>query len=206
MIIDDPLAGVQALIVDWDGTVVDSQQANYTALNQALHPYDIRLTRDWYQRHSGLSITDLLTEIAAIHGDLPTNDIITDSRRRLLAAMHQLRPQPATIDLIDWAHDRGLPCAVASGATRHLVAAGIRALRLSHLFAAVVTRDDVTAGKPAPDLFLTAATRLGVDPSRCLAVDDAADGITAARAAGMRVITLRHGQLYPSTVQTEPGS
>jgi beta-phosphoglucomutase-like phosphatase (HAD superfamily) len=59
----------------------------------------------------------------------------------------------------------------------------------------VVTREDVRAGKPAPDLFAEAARRLGVPPAQCLAVDDAPDGIAAAQAAGMRVLTLRNGRL-----------
>jgi HAD superfamily hydrolase (TIGR01509 family) len=66
----------------------------------------------------------------------------------------------------------------------------MRTLRLTQLFVAIVTREDVQHGKPAPDLDLRAATMLGVEPQHCLAVDDAADGITAAREAGMRVLTL----------------
>ncbi|WP_192772345.1 HAD family hydrolase [Plantactinospora soyae] len=84
---------------------------------------------------------------------------------------------------------------------------GIDALRLGHLFAAVVTRDDVANGKPAPDVYLHAAALLGVDPHRCLAVDDAADGITAAASAGLRVLTLHHQQLrWPDTLPHHPGS
>lgn len=148
---------VEALIVDWDGSVVDSQQANFTALSDTLRPHGIQLDRDWYRQRAGLSIIDLLREVAAIHGDLPTTEVIAASRQQLLTGLHLLRPVPATIDLLHSAHERGLPCAVASGAVRTLVAAGIRALRLDHAFAAVVTREDVEHGKPAPDLYLRAA-------------------------------------------------
>lgn len=195
MIIDEALDGIDAVIVDWDGTVVDSQQANYHALNQALRPHGVYLDRTWYRDHAGLSIVDLLTEIIAVHGELPTTEIVATSRQRLLAGLDQLRPVPATIELLDHAQDRGLPCAVASGAIRPLVAGGISALHLAHLFAAVVTREDVHHGKPAPDLYLRAAALLNVTPQRCLAVDDADDGVTAARLAGMRVLTLRDQRL-----------
>lgn len=67
-----------------------------------------------------------------------------------------------------------------------------------HEFAAVVAREDVTHGKPAPDLFIAAARRLDVPPDRCLAVDDAPDGVTSARAAGMHVITVVDGHLAPT--------
>lgn len=199
---DDVLDSIAAVIVDWDGTVVDSQQANFTALNHALRPYRVKVDQQWYRQHVGMSITDLLTEVAAVHGELPTTKIIAASRQRLLANLHQLQPIPATIDLLDHAHDRGLPCAVASGASRTLVEGGMQALHLAHLFAAVITREDVHHGKPAPDLYLHAATTLGVQAKHCLAVDDAADGITAAREAGMRVLTLHDEELsWP-----EPGT
>ncbi|MEV4709592.1 HAD family phosphatase [Actinoplanes sp. NPDC049316] len=195
MTVDDLLSDAAAVIVDWDGTVVDSQDANFTALSAVLLPYGVRLDRPWYEQHVGLSIAELLTEITAVHGDLPTRTIIGASRARLLAGLDQLRPIAATIELLDAAIDRGLPCAVASGAARVLVDEGIRALNLGHLFTATITREDVTRGKPAPDLFLRAAGVLAVNPRCCLAVDDAADGITAAHDAGMRVLTVQRGQL-----------
>ncbi|GGN38353.1 HAD superfamily hydrolase (TIGR01509 family) [Actinoplanes campanulatus] len=197
---DDLLQGTAAVIVDWDGTVVDSQDANFAALSAALLPYGVSLDRPWYEQHVGLSIADLLTEVAAIHGDLPTSTIIEASRARLLASLDQLQPVAATIELLDAATDRGLPCAVASGAARVLVEGGIRALNLGHLFTATITRENVACGKPAPELFLHAAGVLAVDARRCLAVDDAADGIAAARAAGMRVLTVRQGRLVPTHV------
>jgi HAD superfamily hydrolase (TIGR01509 family) len=195
MITEDILDGVDAVIVDWDGTVAESQHVNFTALNQALHPHGVQLDRHWYRERAGLSIIDLLSEIVAVHGDLPTADVIAASRRQLLAGLHQLQPVPATVDLLERAHDRGLPCAVASGAVLPLVIGGIRVLRLGHLFTAVITGEEVPNGKPAPDLYLHAAACLGADPHRCLAIDDAVDGIAAAHAAGMRVLTLHHQHL-----------
>lgn len=84
--------------------------------------------------------------------------------------------------------------------TDHLTAAGLRVAYLPDL-AILDTGDrlDVPPGKPAPDLYLAAAPRhLDVPPSRCLAVDDACDGVTAARAAGMNVLTLLDGRLAPA--------
>ncbi len=203
MITGDVLAGVHAVIVDWDGTVVDSHQANLSTLNQALHPCGVQIDPAWYHDRSGLSIRDLLAEITAVHGDLPTAEIIAASRQRLLANLDQLRPVPATIDLLTRARDRGLPCAVASCAVRVVVHTGIHTLRLHHLFAAIVTREDVRRGKPAPDLYLRAAALLDVPAGNCLAIDDAADGIAAARAAGMLVLTVHHQTLCWADTQPD---
>jgi HAD superfamily hydrolase (TIGR01509 family) len=114
-----------------------------------------------------------------------------------MATTAGLEPIAAVVELLDAAADRGLPCAVASAAARRVVDAGIDALHLRHFFTAVVGVDDVPHGKPYPDLYLHAADRIGVPPADCLAVDDAPDGIIAARRAGMRVLTIADGRLRP---------
>lgn len=102
---------------------------------------------------------------------------------------------PAIVDVVRQARAADLPCAVASGAGAILVHTGLEVLGLTDHFAAVVTRDDIERGKPAPDTFLEAAHRLDVNPNDCLAVDDAPDGILAARRARMQVLLIQNGQL-----------
>ncbi|MFE4512662.1 HAD family hydrolase [Kitasatospora sp. NPDC056783] len=185
-----------ALILDFDGTLADTRQSHEDALRTALLPYGIVLDAAWYARHVGLSIGDLL---AALPGGrtLPRDEVIARSRAHLLAEVHTITPIACTVKLLRRARAAGLPCAVASGASRQLVGPGLDALGLHGEFAAVVTREDADRGKPAPDLFLTAARRLGIAPRRCLAVDDAPDGIAAARAAGMRMLTMAGAHLAP---------
>src|SRR5690349_19055523 len=112
MITNELFDGIEALIVDWDGTVVDSHEANYTALNHTLRPHGVQLDRPCYLEHAGLSIVELLAEVTAVHGDLPAARIIAASRQRLLAGLRRLEPVPATLELLDHAQNRGLPCAV----------------------------------------------------------------------------------------------
>lgn len=185
---------VDALIFDFDGTLADTTPGHEEALRAALRPYGIDLDHDWYSRHVGLSIHDIL-EALPDGQSLPHNTIIQRSRAHLLATMHTITPIACVVSLLHRTRRAELPCAVASGASQVLVAPGINALGLTPTFATVVTREDVTHGKPAPDLFIEAARRLDVPPGRCLAIDDAADGITAARAAGMQVITVIDGHL-----------
>ncbi|MDT9695900.1 MULTISPECIES: HAD family phosphatase [Streptomyces] len=187
---------VQALVLDFDGTLADTRRGHEDALRAALQPYGVALDPDWYGRHIGLSIHDLLAVLPGGR-DLPHSEIIQHSRTHLLATVHTITPIPCVVELLQQARRAGLPCAVASGATRLLVAPGLDALGLKDAFAAVVAREDVTRGKPDPELFLTAARRLGVTPERCLAVDDAPDGIDSARAAGMQVLTVIDGHLTP---------
>jgi beta-phosphoglucomutase-like phosphatase (HAD superfamily) len=190
-------AGIDAVIFDFDGTLADTTPRHEQALRAALQPHGLGLDHDWYRRHAGLSIHDLL---AALPGGrpLPHDEIIRQSRAYLLATVHSITPIACAVSLLSAARGAGLPCAVASGASRLLIHPGIDALGLRHAFAAVVVREDVTHGKPAPDLYLAAARRLGVPPDRCLAVDDAREGVASAQAAGMHVITIADGHLVPA--------
>lgn len=185
---------VEALVFDFDGTLADTTDSHEQALRAALQPHGLDLDHDWYRHHVGLSIHDLLTTLPS--GQLlPHDEIIRHSRTHLLATVHSITPIACVVTLLRAARRAGLPCAVASGASRLLVHPGIEALGLTDEFAAVVAREDVMHGKPAPDLFAEAARRLDVAPDRCLAVDDAPHGVTSARAAGMQVITVIDGHL-----------
>ncbi len=83
-----------------------------------------------------------------------------------------------------------VPMAIATGGTRMVIEKTLKAVGISDWFDEVVTAEDVLNGKPSPEIFLKAARLLGVDPSRCLAVEDAQDGILAAQLAGMQVIAI----------------
>jgi beta-phosphoglucomutase-like phosphatase (HAD superfamily) len=187
-------AGIDAVIFDFDGTLADTTPSHEQALRAALQPHGLDLDHDWYRRHVGLSIHDLLATLPGGR-HLPHDEIIRRSRAYLLATVHSITPIACAVSLLSAARRAGLPCAMASGASRLLVHPGLDALGLRYAFAAVVAREDVTHGKPAPDLYLTAARRLGVPPDRCLAIDDAREGIASARAASMHVITIAGGHL-----------
>lgn len=190
----DMLAQADGLIVDYDGTLAGTAGAREAALAHALAMHAVQLDLPWYRAHAGLSIQDLLAQMPAAAG-LDHAAIIRASRAHLLEGLDRIEPIPAVLHLVRLAHAYQIPCAIASGTSGQLVHPGLHALGLTALFTAVVVREDVPRGKPAPDLFLEAARRLGVAAERCLAVDDAYDGEQAARQAEMAVLTLRDGKL-----------
>ena len=83
-----------------------------------------------------------------------------------------------------------VPMAVATGGTRMVIEKTLKAVGISDWFDEVVTAEDVVKGKPSPEIFLKAAKLLGVDPTRCLVVEDAPAGILAAQLAGMKVVAI----------------
>lgn len=206
LIISAALHGCRAVLFDWDGTLADTHERNYRSLCDALAPHQVTIDAQWYRQHCGLPILDMLAQVPT-PVRLPVDQILAASRARLLALTTPatLAAIPVTVELAQRARAAGLPCAVASGAGAVLVNTGLDVLGLTELFSAVVTREDVEHGKPAPDTFLEAARRLDVDPEDCLAVEDAPDGVTAARRAGMRVLLVRDGQLmWPPADLTMP--
>lgn len=105
--------------------------------------------------------------------------------------------KPGLLDLLALLTTRGVPIAVATSSEAEYADFSLQAAGLADRFRAEVTCDQVARGKPAPDLYLEAARRLGVAPARCLALEDSETGITAARAAGMTALLIP--DLTPAT-------
>ena len=93
---------------------------------------------------------------------------------------------------------RDRPAAIASSAHGDIIAAAVDALGLRDVLGAIVSSDEVPLGKPAPDVYLLAATRLGVAPDRCLVVEDSVNGVRAAKAAGMTVVLIPNASDPPT--------
>ncbi|MEU1284505.1 HAD family phosphatase [Kitasatospora sp. NPDC005856] len=199
--------GAQALIVDWHGTVVDNTAARHAALQAALAPHGIPAPAERYLTLAGLPVREVISWRAADAALLPppAEEVVARSRAELLAgpAPH---PVPCTLDLLHTTRSHGIPLAVASSAAAVLVYDGIQQPGRQALLSVVVTLDDVPRGKPAPDAYLEAGRRLGAAPTRCLAVDDAEDGIAAALAAGMHTLAIHHGRLVLATTAHTPGA
>jgi beta-phosphoglucomutase-like phosphatase (HAD superfamily) len=143
------LDGIGAVVFDFDGTLADTTPSHEQALRAALQPHGLDLDPGWYLRHAGLSIRDLLAQLPGAR-HLPHDEIIQDSRAGLLATIGCLTPIGGVVALLRAARRAGLPCAVASGASRLLVQPGLEALGLANEFAVVVTAEDAPRGKPAP--------------------------------------------------------
>ncbi|MDP9861118.1 MULTISPECIES: HAD family hydrolase [Streptosporangium] len=186
-----PTMPYAALVFDCDGTLVDTASANETAWRAALADWEVELDPAWYRARTGLSGDRLLAELETETGaelDYPAvRAAALDAYQWLIHTVTPHRPVAAVAE----AHRGRVPMAVASGGARHAVEETLRATGLRPLFDAVVTRDDVRYGKPAPDVYLLAARLLDVAPHACVAYEDTDEGVAAALAAGMAVIDVR---------------
>lgn len=185
------LAGVRGLIFDCDGTLADTLPLHYAAWEEAFSALGLRIPLEFLYRHNGKP-TDLI--VALYNAEFAQNiDIIpftADKERRTYARLDQARALEPVAELARRYHDR-LPMAVVSGSNRANVERTLDAIGLRPLFTVVLTADDDLPPKPAPDLFLEAARRLGVAPQDCQVFEDADAGLDAARCAKMLATDVR---------------
>jgi HAD superfamily hydrolase (TIGR01509 family) len=183
---------VQAVIFDMDGVIVDSEPYSMQALIDILRQYGVEPTEDDLRRSYGRRVRDDVVEYFSqysVMADVDTAIAHKHARYYHLAAGH-LQPFPGVMSLLTRLRNQGYHLALASSGDRVKVAFGMQALELNSLFETVVTGDDVLHSKPDPEIYLTAAQRLGVPPAACIAIEDAPAGVDAAKRAGMRCIAV----------------
>jgi HAD superfamily hydrolase (TIGR01509 family) len=170
-----------------DGVLVDSESVNFEALRRLLAGRGVRYTEDDDRRFRGRRNVDLFADLRSRHAGLPPDPELDQELTAIHTALIRERctPMPGVPDVPAAIAARGYPLALASSAVPPVIALTLRTVGLDELFAVRVSGSDVPRGKPAPDIFLEAARRLGQPPARCLVVEDSRNGLLAAVAAGM---------------------
>jgi beta-phosphoglucomutase family hydrolase len=185
-----PQGDFRGYIFDLDGTLVDTMPLHYTAWAAALRNAGLTGTLDENLFYSlgGVPSRKVAALLGKHHGlDLDPERVYRDKEAIFMGSLESLK-QIAPV--VDFAREMGKthPVAIASGGTRDVVQSTLAKTGLAPLFPIVVTADDVEHGKPAPDMFLLAARRMGVEPAHCLVFEDGQPGLQAAEAAGMKSV------------------
>jgi beta-phosphoglucomutase len=190
----------RAVLWDLDGTLVDSEEFHWLSWRDTLKPEGVELTYQQFLGSFGQRNDRILTGWLGEGCDPDRIRRIGDAKEteyRRLAHTRGLNPLPGAKEWLIALRAAGWKQAVASSAPALNVKTMLDVLKLDALLDAVVTAEDVTHGKPAPDVFLAAAAKVGVVPSRCVVVEDAAAGVEAGRRAGMRTIgVIKNGALH----------
>ncbi len=184
--ITDLVAGTfDALIFDCDGTLVDTAGAHLAALRVGLSEHGLAMTDEFYYPRSGLTPRALFDDFERERGRaVPRAEVLARYAVVFKEGLHLLE-EISVVAEVARAWKGRVPMAVGSNGQRANVEASLRTTGLLGLFDCVVVAADVKAGKPAPDIFLEAARRLGVRPERCVVFEDTDEGLDAAKAAGM---------------------
>ncbi|RKN31712.1 HAD family hydrolase [Micromonospora musae] len=188
---------VDAVIFDLDGVIVDSEpvweevRRAYVATHGGIWQPDSQRrlmgmsTGEWAQYLSGeLGVTRTAEQVAT--------EVVDEMTRRYAERVPLIDDADEVVRRIAarW------PLGLASSSPTRLIAATLAVTGLTDSFRTTLSTEETARGKPAPDVYLAVARRLGVDPTRCAAVEDSSNGVRSAAAAGMRVVAVPHGS-YP---------
>ena len=182
------MAEMQAVIFDVDGLLLDSEAVYRQSWTEAAASQRFVLSHERYATFIGQRIAWCEEQLAALAG--PDFNLIAFRAAWRVGwraiARHGVAPKPGARELVAALRAHGVPCGLATSSARPEAELSLAAWISD--FDAVATGDQVVNGKPAPDIYLLAASRLGIAPERCLALEDSANGARSALAAGMRLI------------------
>lgn len=179
---------LDAVVFDMDGVLIDSEPIIRHAAQQAALPFGRTLSDELYADLLGLPGAQVEAMLLTAFGaDFPLADYRQHFERhyRDEVATRGIHSKPGVPQLLEALRSRGVPVAVATSTRSGHAEAALAAAGLLDYLPVCITGDQVTAGKPAPDIFLRAAATLGVEAARCIAIEDSEVGARAAVSAGM---------------------
>jgi HAD superfamily hydrolase (TIGR01509 family) len=189
----------EAVVFDLDGVLLDSEQLWNESKEELVRESGGRWREEAPTAMMGMSSREWSRYM---HDELGVNmdaeEINRDVVRRMEERYHRHLPLlPGAVEAVRSLHRRW-PLALASSANREIIDFALEVADLAGEFGATVSSEEVQSGKPAPDVYLEAAHRLGVQPDRCVAIEDSSNGMRSAAAAGMAVLAVPNEHYPPS--------
>lgn len=182
---------VWGAIFDWDGVVIDSSAQHEESWERLAREIGKPLPADHFKHGFGRKNEFIIPELLGWSRD--PDEIVRLSLRkealyREVVQERGLSPLPGVKEWLQRLADAKIPCAVGSSTHRLNIETSLKIIHLAEFFADIVSSEDVDQGKPAPDVFLKAASKIRREPGVCVVFEDAHVGIQAARNAGMKVV------------------
>ena len=181
----------RGIIFDCDGTLADTMPLHWRAWQVISRRHGFSLHEERFYSLGGVPSRDILRVLSTEQGiPLDPLAVAREKEAEYLPLIAQVEPINTVVGVAR-EHYGKIPLAVASGGTRRIIEQVLDHLGIRSLFQAVVTSEDVVNQKPAPDIFLEAARRIGVPPQFCRGYEDTVLGMQAIRAAGMEAVDVR---------------
>jgi beta-phosphoglucomutase family hydrolase len=181
----------KGLIFDFDGTLVDTMHIHWQAWKSVTQRHKLHFTKDRFNALAGMPSQDILKILAEEQGRSIDHITVSHEKESIyIPLMTQAKPIQAVLE-IALGNFGKVPMAIASGGPQESICDLLAHLKIRHLFMAVVSFEMVQKQKPAPDIFLEAARRIGIEPKFCRAYEDSDLGLRAIHAAGMEAVDVR---------------
>ena len=185
------MQGSWAAVFDWDGVVLDSSRHHEESWERLAREIGKPLPIGHFRRGFGRRNIEIMRDLLEWSRDLEEIDRLSRRKEELYREVVQdwgIEPLPGVRPWLERLAGAGIPCGIGSSTEAKNVELGLEKLGLARFFQTAVTAEHVQKGKPAPDVFLEVARRLGVAASRCVVFEDAPAGVEAGCAAGMKVV------------------
>jgi HAD superfamily hydrolase (TIGR01509 family) len=186
-------APIRAVVLDMDGLILDTEPMSQAGWVRTFRERGLDFEPYKFHELIGLNLANARRKIVAWYGpDFPFDEIYARKLECVneIIAAQGIPQKPGLTEFLAAVDSLGLRKAIATSTARERAVYKLRIAGLPDMFPIVAGGDEVAHGKPAPDLFLLAAERLGISPAECLAFDDSDPGVLSARAAGMRVVII----------------
>jgi beta-phosphoglucomutase family hydrolase len=181
----------KGLVFDCDGTLADTMPLHWRAWQMVTQRHKLHFPEDRFYASGGMPSRDILKLLAREQGrSLDHIAVAHEKEEAYLPLLPQVEPVHVVLEIAE-ANFGKIPMAVASGGTQRIIGMVLDHLKIRHFFDAIVTSEMVKNQKPAPDIFLEAARRIGVEPEYCRAYEDTDLGLQAIHAAGMEAVDVR---------------
>ena len=180
-----------AVIFDMDGTLVATTELDFLAWQKLFSEYNVHITFEQYFPLLGMKSADMVKHFLKLEGDNAADALFAKMQYfDELVDEKGIELFPNTELILSHLESNNIPLALATSSRQRKMRRIMNDTGLAHFFQIMVTGEEIVHGKPAPDIFLLAAKRLNIDPSSCLVVEDAVNGVIAAKAAGMKCIAV----------------
>jgi beta-phosphoglucomutase family hydrolase len=180
-------------IFDWDGVIVDSSRQHEESWHMLAEENKFQMPGDFFKKSFGMKNEKIIPEILNWTQDIDkirAHSLRKEALYREILKRDGIVPLPGALKLLQILKKAGVPCVVASSTHRLNITTALELLKFDSFFSDLVSSENVTHGKPNPQVFLLAAEKIQMTPKQCIVFEDAVVGVQAARAAGMQVVAL----------------
>ncbi|CAI6056152.1 Phosphoglycolate phosphatase [Paenibacillus sp. JJ-100] len=187
---------IQGVIFDMDGVLIDSEPIYFEIERSSFDHFGAAVTVEEHHSFVGVTLESMWQQVINKYQvKVPLEEILVYHQQHVMEQMlahTELVGMPGVERWVQWLHEQQIPIAVASSSPRALIDLIMEKTGLGSYFEVRMTGEEVEHGKPAPDIFLAAAERIGISPEHCLVIEDSRNGVQAAKSAGMRCIGYRN--------------
>lgn len=185
---------IRAVIFDFDGVIAETEHIHIQAEQQTMLKYSVNISENELHEFTGTTAKHMFMELIKRYKLNTSFDEIFNEKEKIMFKLLQTDVQPTkgVIELLRNLKMKNKKLGIGSSSHRRLITYVLKKLKIESLFDAVIAAEDITHGKPNPEVFLKCARMLGTEPTQCLVVEDAALGLQAAKAAGMFCLGYRN--------------